>query len=84
MNDTTHEIEAEFRKRIAASTPSERLRMMSGMFSAAKALAGASIGGARDGAAPPRAVLFERMYRTDFSAEEVAAISKRLRTVHAQ
>lgn len=83
MNDTAPEIRAEFRKRIAASTPSERLRMMSGMFSAAKVLVGARIRGAGDHGVPPPAVLFERMYKTDFSAEDVAAISKHLRTVHA-
>ena len=83
MNDTTPEIEAEFRKRIAAATPSERLRMMSGMFSTAKALAGAALGAERDDAEPHRAAVFARMYVTDFSAEEISAIVNHLRAVHA-
>lgn len=83
MNDTTAEIQAEFRARFRTTTASERLRMMSGMFSAARALAGAAKASSGDEDLP-EAVLFERMYRTDFSAGEVAAISEHLRTIHAR
>jgi hypothetical protein len=83
MNDTTAEMEAEFRARIRATTVSERLRMMSGMFATARALAVAAMGssGVKD---VPAAILFERMYRTDFSVGEIAAISQHLRTTLAR
>jgi hypothetical protein len=83
MKDTTAELQAEFRTRLRATTASERLRMMSGMFSAARALAGAATGNSGD-EDPPEDILFERMYRTDFSAAEVAAISQHLRATHAR
>ena len=80
MNDTTANVQAEFRKRLRATDASRRLRMMSGMFSAAKSL---SRGSVRDEADPPEAALFRRMYRTDFSASELALIAEHLKATHA-
>ncbi|MFQ5745323.1 MAG: hypothetical protein ACE5HV_17345, partial [Acidobacteriota bacterium] len=62
MNHTTAEVQAEFRRRLRATDASERMRMMSGMFSAAKALARAAMRGPGNEADPPQAVLFRRMY----------------------
>jgi len=53
------------------------------MFSAARTLAGAAPGSPGDEDLR-EAILFERMYRTDFSAREVAAISEHLRSAHAR
>lgn len=83
MNDTSAEVQTEYRKRLRATNASQRLRMMSGMFSAAKVLARPAAGSAKEDADPPEAVLFERMYRTDFSVSELAAISEHLRAIHA-
>ena len=47
MNDTDVEIQAEYRKRLGATSASERLRMMSGMFSSVKVLAFPAEGAAR-------------------------------------
>ena len=80
MNDTDVEIQAEYRKRLAATSASERLRMMSGMFSSAKVLAFAAEGAADRSPAD----VFERMYRSDFSAGEVAVISGHLRASQAR
>lgn len=84
MNDTAAEIQAELRRRFAATDASERLRMMSGMFSAAKSLAQATIDSLEDESDAPAAALFKRMYRTDFSASEIAAISEHLKAAHAR
>ena len=80
MSDTTAEVQAELRRRLRATDASQRLRMMSGMFSAAKSLARGSV---TDEADPPEAALFRRMYRTDFSASELAAIAEHLKAAHA-
>lgn len=80
MNYTTAAVQAEFRRRLWAKSATERLRMMSGMFSTAKTLALAATAGAGDNGDPAAVVVFERMYRSDFSADELAAISEHLRT----
>lgn len=84
MNDTTAEMKSELRKRLLATTPSQRLHMMSRMFSAAKVLARATVGSATDNDGPDAAAVFRRMYRTDFSAGEIATISARLSTTDMQ
>ena len=43
MTDTPDHVETHFRRLLAARTPAERLRMCTGMFAAAKALAAAGI-----------------------------------------
>ncbi len=37
----------------------------------------------RDEAEPPEVALFRRMYRTDFSASELAVIAEHLKAAHA-
>jgi hypothetical protein len=81
MNDTPANVQAEFRRRLRATDATRRLRMMSGMFSAAKSLARARI---QDGAGPPEAAIFRRMYRTDFTARQLAGIAEHLRTAHSR
>ena len=80
MDDTTEEVQGEFLKRFRATDASQRLRMMSGMFSAAKSLARGSV---RNEADPPEAAFFRRMYRTDFSASELAVIAEHLKAAHS-
>jgi hypothetical protein len=79
MNDTTANVQAEFRKRLKATDASRRLRMMSGMFSAAKSLAWGMV---RDEGDRPEVALFRRMYRTDFSPRELALIVEHLKASH--
>lgn len=82
MNDTTAQVQSEYRRRLRAKGPTERLRMMSGMFSTAKTLARAAAAGAGDKGDPAAVIVFERMYRSDFSAGELAAVAEHLRTIH--
>lgn len=55
--------------------------MMSGMFAAARSLAKS---GLPDDVDAPKAALFKRMYRTDFSANELAVIAEHLEAVHLE
>ena len=82
MNDTSAEAQAEFRKRLLATDASRRIQMVSGMFSAARALGCAAANSSTGNVDPTPAAVFERMYRTDFSARELAAISEHLKTAH--
>ena len=83
MKDTSAEAQAEFRERLLATEASRRIQMVSGMFSTARVLAGAAANRPAANVDPPAVVLFERMYRTDFSAGERTVISEHLKTVHA-
>ena len=78
MNDTDPKVQAELRKRLRATDPTRRLRMMSGMFATARVLAGSAPTGGADG---PKATLFKRLYRTDFSSRDMARIVEHLNKV---
>ncbi|MCH7823505.1 MAG: hypothetical protein IH849_01775 [Acidobacteria bacterium] len=82
MTDTSAEARAEFRKRLLATDATRRIQMVSGMFSTARALAGAAASSSTGKVDPTSAAIFERMYRTDFSARELAAIAEHLETAH--
>ncbi len=82
MNDTSAEAQAEFRKRLLATDASRRIQMVSGMFSAARALACAAANSSACNVDPTPAALFERMYRTDFSARELTTIAEHLKMAH--
>ena len=82
MNDTSAEARAEFRKRLLATDATRRIQMVSGMFSTARALAAAAASSSGGNGDPTPAAIFERMYRTDFSARELAVIAEYLETTH--
>ena len=79
MNDTADEVQAEYRERLLALDSSRRLRMVSGMFDTARALVRGGRGRVSEAAQPARIILLRRLYGRDFEAEEMAAISERLR-----
>lgn len=81
MTDTSAEVQDQFDKLMAQKTGSERVEMMFSMFATAKAIVASSIVAARPGIAEAelRAAVFERIYVDDFSPEELAAISGRIR-----
>ena len=84
MSDTAATVQAEFRTRLHAKSATERLRMMSGMFSTAKTIALAAAANAGDKGDPAAVIVFERMYRCDFDAEQLAAIAEHLRTIRGR
>jgi len=83
MNDTTASVQAEFRMRLRATDATQRLRMMSGMFSAARSLSRSSVGDEAGSSEIAGAALFRRMYRTDFDAGELEAIAEHLKATRA-
>ena len=82
MSDTPQEIEAHFATLMSRRTGSERVEMMFSMLSTAKAIAASSIRAARPtiSDADLRAAIFERLYASDYSLQELATISERIRT----
>jgi len=78
--DTPAEVEEEFDRLLALKSGSERVRMASDMFDAAKALVTADILATNPtlSAAELRAALFERLYGDDFSDDARAEIRARL------
>ena len=82
MSDTTPAVAAEYRRRLMALTPGQRVAMACDMFDTAKALARAGI--LKNGPLPEaelRVRLFLRFYGNDFSTAECARIVEHLRTV---
>jgi hypothetical protein len=80
MKDTTPEMEAEYERRLMSLKPEERLAMACRMFSAAKALALASI--PKDETLSPgeiKAFLFLRFYGEDFGEEDRQRIVAQLK-----
>ncbi len=82
MTDTSAEARAEFRKRLLGTDATRRIQMVSGMFSTARALGAAAANGRAGNVEPTPAAMFERMYRTDFSARELGVIAEHLEEVH--
>lgn len=79
-SDTPPDVEERLRRMLAERTPAERLRMCTGMFATAKALARAGIR-ARHGALGElelRLELFFRFYAADTSAADCMAIAEAL------
>jgi uncharacterized protein YneF (UPF0154 family) len=80
MNDTSESIQQYMREQMQAKTPSQRLRMASGMFDAGKQLALAGIMHDHPGLNEKqlRARLFMRLYGQDFSPQKCAEIISKL------
>jgi hypothetical protein len=81
MNDTSPEVEEQFRQHLLRRSGAERLRMGCSMYSAARRLVIASIL-ERDPAASPadlREQLFLRFYGAEFGVEARERIAARLR-----
>ena len=81
MNDTPPDVQARFDALMAERTGSERVEMMCSMIATARAIVASSIRAAHPDIsdADLRAAMFERIYAADFSPEELAAISGRIR-----
>lgn len=82
MNDTPPEVDARFAALLADRTGSERVEMMFSMLATAKAIAASSIRATRPTISESdlRAAVFERLYASDYSPEQLASISERIRT----
>jgi hypothetical protein len=80
VNDTPPEIEKRMADMIALRTPSERLRMASSMFDMARKLMEAGIRHENPSIDETelRARMFLRLYRDDFSKDEMKKIIKHL------
>ncbi|OIP37398.1 MAG: hypothetical protein AUK25_15050 [Desulfobacteraceae bacterium CG2_30_51_40] len=80
MGDTPKEISDIYKKMIMSRTPAERMRMASGMFDAASALATAGIRaeGKDLKDIELRQRLFVRFHGKDFTSEEMAKILSRV------
>jgi hypothetical protein len=76
MRDTPPEVEAHYRTLMMERSPAERLRMCTGMFTAARQLALANIDHSHSRLTPAerRRHLFLRFYEPDFGAPEREAI----------
>lgn len=80
MSDTPRDVQVRFRQMLLTRGPAERLRMCTGMFGAAKALALAGIRG-RVGPIPDRRLrgqLFLLFYGSGFTEAERRAILQRV------
>lgn len=78
MKDTAPEAEELMRKHLRALRPADRIRMATGMFSAARSLVRA---GARRKAEPTvedRELMLVRLYSRDLSAEALQGVRNRL------
>ncbi len=86
MNDTPLDVEARLAQLLAHRTGSERVAMMFSMIATAKAIVTSSIRAAQPeiGDAALRAALFERIYAGDFTRDELAVISARIRGAKAE
>ena len=80
MNDTSPEVAARFKSLLRERSGSDRVRMVSDMFDAARALVIASVKAQRPDIsdAALRVEVFKRFYANDFTPEELAAIVRRL------
>ncbi len=81
MNDTPREIESHFARLMSRRTGSERVEMLFSMAATAKAITASSIRAERPtiSEADLRAAVFERLYASDYSPEELSAIRERIR-----
>ena len=81
MNDTSEDVALIIRERYRAMTPTERIRMASGMFETARALATAGIQAQHPDldAVELRVALFDRLYGRDYSAADREEIVARIR-----
>ena len=81
MNDTPPDVQARFDALMAARTGSERVLMMCSMNATARAIVASSIRAERPDItdADLRAAIFRRIYASDFSPEDLDAISERIR-----
>jgi len=79
MNDTPARVQAEFRKRLLALGATRRVRMVSGMFDAARAHVRAGQNRFAGDGEVPGVMMFRRLYGNDFDVDELAAISEHLR-----
>jgi hypothetical protein len=80
MGDTHKEIEERYKEMLLARSPSEKLRMASGMYDSARRLviAGVRIGNRQLSASQLRGQLFLRMYAHDFTVAEREKIVNRI------
>ncbi len=79
MRDTSREVEQILRAKLRSLGPEARIRMASGMFSAACELSRA---GAQAGSAPAagsREQLLIRLYSADLSPAVIEAVARRMR-----
>mgnify|MGYP005836013401 CR=1 FL=1 len=78
MSDTPHEISTMLIERYQGRSPGERLRMVTGMFRAASALARAGIRAQDPGADEPtiRARLLRRLHGGDLTEHELLLFSR--------
>lgn len=76
MSDTTPDVEAAFAAMLAALSPTERVRMMSGMFDTARRILVSNIRASHPGISEVelRVQIFLRTYAEDFAPEERARI----------
>ena len=80
INDTHPKIRQLYNKRLLSKSPLERLRMASGMYDSAKALATSGIINEKEklDSAQLRRELFLRMYKNDFLDIDIERIMKKI------
>lgn len=80
MRDTPPAVDAMYREILMSRTPADRVRMAASMYDAAKAIIRAGIPAeCWETEADLRLEVFRRMYRQDFSPEEMKRIVEALR-----
>ncbi len=81
MNDTSVEIDARYRSMIMAIKPQERLKMVGGMWDSGKRLVMSSIRNEFPEISDQelRRKFFSRIYRNDFSSDEMDKILSQFR-----
>jgi hypothetical protein len=77
LSDTPKKVEQRYKEMLLSLTPSERLRMASGMYDSGSKLVIAGIlnGGQQLNASQLRGQIFLRMYGGDFTSAEIKRIA---------
>jgi hypothetical protein len=80
LSDTPKQVEQRYKKMLLSLTPSERLRMASGMYDSGRKLVIAGIlnGGQQLNASQLRGQIFLRVYGGDFTAAEIETITRKI------
>lgn len=78
MKDTSHQVQQILRAKLRSLTPEARIRMATGMFSAARELGRAGAQTGRTPAVEQRRQLLVRLYSAELSATVIEAAARRL------